>query len=190
LRQTQSRLLMLQYVLHTSSISAATYLFPLWVYALLAWSAREVGIVFGVQGALMALTQGLLMGPLVTLLGELRLLRICASCFFAGTLMAVFATGAVAMVGSMILLFTGATLCMPVLNSFTSQRSAPELRGRMMGAAAAASAWGRVLGPLLAGLLLTVGGFRLAWALPLVMVALYCLWAFSRWPKRPVPAFD
>ncbi|MDP5053982.1 MAG: MFS transporter, partial [Congregibacter sp.] len=48
LRQTQSRLLMLQYVLHTSSISAATYLFPLWVYALLAWSAREVGIVFGV----------------------------------------------------------------------------------------------------------------------------------------------
>lgn len=190
LRQTQSRLLMLQYIWHTSSVSAATYLFPLWVYALLDWSAREVGIVFGVQGAIMALTQGLLMGPLVKALGELRLLRVCVSTFFIGMLMAVFAGGAVSMVGSVLVALTGATLCFPVLNSFASQRSAPRLRGRMMGAASAAAAWGRVLGPLLAGLLLTVGGFRLAWSLPLVMVAMYWLWAFSRWPKRPVPAFD
>ncbi|WOJ92311.1 MFS transporter [Congregibacter variabilis] len=190
LRQTQSRLLMLQYIWHTSSVSAATYLFPLWVYALLDWNAREVGIVFGVQGAIMALTQGLLMGPLVKLLGELRLLRICVSSFFLGMLMTVFAQGAVAMVGSVLVALTGATLCMPVLNSFTSQRTAPQLRGRMMGAAGAAAAWGRVLGPLLAGLLLTVGGFRLAWSLPLAMVAMYWLWAFSRWPKRPVPDFD
>ncbi|WP_415059669.1 MFS transporter [Congregibacter sp.] len=190
LRKTQSRLLMLQYVWHTSSVSAATYLFPLWVYALLDWSAREVGIVFGVQGAIMALTQGLLMGPLVKILGELRLLRVCVSGFFVGLLMAVFATGAVSMVGSVLVALTGATLCFPVLNSFASQRSAPKLRGRMMGAASAAAAWGRVLGPLLAGLLLTVGGFRLAWSLPLVMVAMYWLWAFSRWPKRPVPTFD
>lgn len=190
LRQTQSRLLMLQYLWHTSSVSAATYLFPLWVYAWLDWSAREVGIVFGAQGALMALTQGLLMGPLVKLLGELRLLRVCVSMFLVGMVLTVLASGAVAMVGSVLVALTGATLCMPVLNSFASQRSAPQLRGRMMGAAGAASAWGRVLGPLLAGLLLTLGGFRLAWSLPLAMVAMYWLWAFSRWPKRPVPAFD
>ncbi|MFK8040981.1 MFS transporter [Congregibacter sp.] len=190
LRQTQSRLLMLQYVFHTASVSAATYLFPLWVYALLDWSAREVGIVFGVQGAIMALTQGLFMGPLVKLMGELRLLRTCVSSFFVGLLMAVFADGAFSMVGSVLVALTGATLCMPVLNSFASQRSAPELRGRMMGAASAAAAWGRVLGPILAGVLLTIGGFRLAWSLPLAMVAFYWLWAFSRWPKRPVPEFD
>ncbi|WOJ97582.1 MFS transporter [Congregibacter brevis] len=190
LRQTQSRLLMLQYVFHTASVSAATYLFPLWVYALLDWSAREVGIVFGVQGAIMALTQGLFMGPLVKLMGELRLLRTCVSGFFVGLLMAVFASGAFSMVGSVLVALTGATLCMPVLNSFASQRSAPELRGRMMGAASAAAAWGRVLGPILAGVLLTVGGFRLAWSLPLAMVAFYWLWAFSHWPKRPVPEFD
>lgn len=190
LRQTQSRLLMFQYVLHSASVSAATYLFPLWVYALLDWSAREVGIVFGVQGAVMALTQGVLMGPLVRFFGELRLLRICVTGFLLGSAMAVFADGAVGMVGSMFVLFTGATLCMPVLNSFTSQRSAPQLRGRMMGAASAAAAWGRVLGPLFAGMLLTVGSFQLAWSLPLGMVALYWLWAFSRWPKRPIPAFE
>jgi MFS family permease len=102
-------------------------------------------------------------------------------------LLAVFATGALSMVASALIALTGATLCMPVLNSLVSQRTAPQLRGRMMGAASAAAAWGRVLGPLLAGLLLTVGGFPLAWALPAAMVAVYWLWAFSRWPRRPVP---
>jgi len=190
LRKTQSRMLMFQYVLHSAGVSAATYLFPLWVYALLDWSAREVGIVFGIQGAVMALTQGLLMGPLVRIFGELRLLRICVSVFLLGSLIAVFAEGAVVMVGSMFALFTGATLCMPVLNSFTSHRSPPQLRGRMMGAASAAAAWGRVLGPLFAGVLLTLGDFRIAWTFLVGLAALYWLWAFSRWPKRPVPDFD
>lgn len=110
----------------------------------------------------MALTQGLLMGRLVRLLGELPLLRLCVSAFLIGMLYAVFATGAVSMVASVLIALTGATLCMPVLNSFVSQRTAPQLRGRMMGAASSAAAWGRVLGPLLAGLLLTLGGFALA----------------------------
>ncbi|MEE4107909.1 MAG: MFS transporter, partial [Halieaceae bacterium] len=70
LRATQSRLLLLQYFLHTGSISAVTYLFPLWVYALLDWQAREVGIVFGVVGAIMALNQGVLMGRFLRMVGE------------------------------------------------------------------------------------------------------------------------
>jgi len=189
LRESQSRLLLLQFVLHTSSVSAITYLFPLWVFALLGWSAREVGIVFGVQGALMALTQGLLMGRLVKLLGELPLLRICVCGFFLGLLLAVFASTAVFMVGAVLIALTGATLCMPVLNSFVSQRTPPRLRGRMMGAASSATAVGRVMGPLLAGLLLSSGGFALAWSLPAAMVFAYALWAFSRWPRRPVPVF-
>lgn len=189
LKATQSRLLMLQYVFHTSSVSVITYLFPLWVYALLGWSAREVGIVFGVQGAIMALTQGLLLGPLVSLLGELRLLRLCVTSFLLGLLLAVFAEGAVAMVGSALIALSGATLCMPVLNSFASQRSAPSDIGRLMGTAGAAASLGRVLGPVLGGLVLSVGGFSAAWCLPLAMVFLYWLWAFSRWPARenPVP---
>ncbi|GAB5413817.1 MAG: tetracycline resistance MFS efflux pump [Congregibacter sp.] len=184
LKASQARLLMLQYVLHTSSVSVITYLFPLWVYALLGWSAREVGIVFGVQGAIMALTQGLLLGPLVGFFGELRLLRLCVTSFLLGLLLAVFAEGATAMVGSCLIALSGATLCMPVLNSFASQRSSAADLGRIMGVAGAAASWGRVLGPLLGGLALSIGGFRVAWCLPLLMVFTYWLWAFSRWPAR------
>jgi DHA1 family tetracycline resistance protein-like MFS transporter len=187
LRASQSRLLLLQYILHTGSIAAITYLFPLWVYALLDWQAREVGIIFGVIGVIMALNQGVFMGTLVAALGELRLLRACISLFLAGLCVAMFASGPVSMVIALVLALTGATLCMPVLNAFTSRRGGSEERGRLLGAASAASGIGRVTGPLLAGGLLTVGGFRLAWALPLGMVALYWLWAFSRWAEREPP---
>jgi DHA1 family tetracycline resistance protein-like MFS transporter len=51
IRASQSRLLLLQYALHTGSVSAVTYLFPLWVLRPAGLGAREVGIVFGVVGA-------------------------------------------------------------------------------------------------------------------------------------------
>ena len=187
LRASRSRLLMLQYVLHSGSISAVTYLFPLWVYTFLDWKAREVGIVFGVVGAIMALNQGLLMGVWVRLLGELCLLRACIGLFLAGQVLALFAASAWAMVTALLLALGGATLCMPVLNAITSRRGHSEDRGRLLGAASAATSLGRVAGPLLAGVLLVCGGFRVAWALPLVMVAGYWLWAWSAWARRDAP---
>ena len=190
LRASQARLLMLQYVLHSASISAVTYLFPLWVYALLDWQAREVGIVFGVVGALMALNQGLLMGVWVRLLGELSLLRVCIGLFLAGQVLALFAASAWAMVTALLLALGGATVCMPILNAMSSRRGRGEDRGRLLGVASAAASLGRVAGPLLAGALLTLGGFRVAWALPLAMVAAYWLWALSAWARRAAPLHE
>jgi len=178
LRGSESRMLMLQYVMHSGSVAAITYLFPLWVYALLDWQAREVGIVFGVVGAIMALNQGLLMGLLLRWLGELWLLRLCISLFFLGLVVAELAQEQWAMVASLIISMTGSTLCVPLLNTMTSQRASPQERGRLLGAASAAAAIGRVSGPLLAGTLLTHWGFDAAWLLPLLMVALYWSWAF------------
>lgn len=182
LRGSATRLLMLQYVMHSGSISAITYLFPLWVYALLDWQAREVGIVFGVVGAIMAMNQGLLVGPLLRWAGELLLLRLCISLFLAGVALALLAEGRVAMVASLIVAMSGSTLCMPLLNTMTSQHAAADERGRLLGAASTAAALGRVAGPLLAGALLTQWGFRGAWLLPFVMVGLYWVWAFFALP--------
>lgn len=187
LRATQSRLLLLQYFLHTGSISAVTYLFPLWVYALLDWQAREVGIVFGVVGAIMALNQGVLMGRFLRVVGEVTLLRICTSLFLAGLFLTLFASGAPAMVASLVLALGGATLCMPVLNAMTSRRGGIDDRGRLLGAASAAAGAGRVAGPIIAGGLLSTGSFTLAWGLPFAMVAAYWLWAFSHWATREPP---
>jgi MFS family permease len=177
LRETGNRLLALQYVLHNSSVSGFTYIFPLWVADTLNWSAREVGIVFGIQGAIMALMQGVLIGPMVRVIGEIRLLRFSISCFLIGLLIAAFSDTMVFMVGSAFVTMTGATLCMPVLNTLTSQRTPGMYRGRMLGTTASFASWGRVFGPLLGGLNLTLFGYRAAWLTLAVLVSVYLAWA-------------
>lgn len=182
LRQSGNRLLVFQYVVHTSCVSGFTYLFPLWVADLLHWSAREVGIVFGIQGAIMALVQGVLMGTLIRALGELTLLRVSIGCFLIGVLTAAFSETMVFMVGSMFVAMTGATLCMPVLNTITSIRTSPALQGRMLGTTSSAAAWGRVVGPLMAGSVLALAGYRAVWLVSAVLLVYYFVWALREPP--------
>ncbi len=178
LQQTGSRLFVMQYVLHNASVSTITYLFPLWMGDMLGWGAREVGIVFGIQGVLMIIFQAGLLGPMVRTLGEWRVLRCAVFCLLVGVLNASFSSTMHSMVGSMFLAMTGATLCMPVLNTIISHKTKLEYRGRMLGIASAASSWGRVVGPLLAGANLELFGYRGAWLGAVAIVLFYLLWAF------------
>ncbi|RLQ23430.1 MFS transporter [Seongchinamella sediminis] len=177
LRSSGNRLFIAQYVLHTACVSSATYLFPLWVGDLLNWSAREVGIVFGVQGLIMVFMQGGALGAMVNLLGEWRLLRIAISGFLGGLVLAVVAWNAPSMVASMLLAMTGATLCMPLLNTLITHRTAAMYRGRLLGATSSASSWGRVFGPAIAGINLALFGYPAAWAFCALVVAFYLAWA-------------
>ena len=88
MKETGNRFLIFQYVLHTTGVSWSTYLFPLWVGSLLSWGPSEVGVVFGVVGGIMVFTQGLIIGPAVKMIGEIRLLRLGVTQFFFGLLMA------------------------------------------------------------------------------------------------------
>ncbi|MEH6583249.1 MAG: MFS transporter [Halioglobus sp.] len=184
LRRTGNRLLVFQYVLHNACVSSATYIFPLWMAETLGWSAREVGIVFGIQGAIMVVLQGGVLGPAVAWMGELRLLRVGITVFLLGLLTAVFASGMPAMVASLFLAMSGGTLCMPILNSITTLRTPEELRGRMMGTTGAASSWGRVAGPLLAGATLAQFGYSAAWLAVVLLLVPYLVWAWSERPDR------
>jgi MFS family permease len=117
------------------------------------------------------------MGPLVRLLGELRFLRLVVAMFFGGLVIAVFADGMVQMLAAAFTAMTGATLCMPLLNAITSHRSPVALRGRMLGTTHSAAAWGRVAGPLLAGINLALFGYTTAWAVAATVILLYLLWS-------------
>jgi DHA1 family tetracycline resistance protein-like MFS transporter len=184
LQQSGSRLLASQFVLHQAAVSSITYLFPLWLGDMLGWSAREVGIVFGIQGVLMVIFQGGLLGPLVRALGEWQLLRLAIFALLLGLLSAAFADTMHGMVGSIFLAMTGATLCIPLLNTIVSYKTRLEYRGRMMGITSAASSWGRVAGPLLAGTNLALLGYRGAWLGSAGIVSIYLLWAFVENARR------
>ncbi len=179
LKATGNRLLVFQYVLHNASVSSITYLFPLWVGDLLGWSAHEVGIVFGVQGALITILQGGVLGIAVRTLGEIRFLRVGVSICLTGLAIAIFANSMPFMVASAFIALSGATVCMPLLNTIVTYKTPPELRGRMMGTTGAASSWGRVVGPLLAGANLAVFGYTGAWIGCFIIVFVYCIWAWT-----------
>ena len=177
LKRTGNRLFVGQYVLHNSGVSAATYIMPLWFGDLLGWTAREVGILFGIQGAIMAVVQGGLMGMLVRSFGEWRLLRTSIVLYLGGLLLAAFATEAWFMVAAAFIAMTGATMCMPLLNTLITQRTSAPLRGQTMGTTGAASSLGRVIGPLIAGWVLYTQGYTAAWILFALVVMFYLLWA-------------
>jgi MFS family permease len=178
LRATGNRLLVFQYVLHNATVGSTTYLFPLWVGDVLHWSAREVGIVFGIQGALIAIIQGGVMGPAVRALGEIKFLRLGVSTCLLGLIVAVFADTMPFMVASAFIALSGATLCMPLLNTIVTYRTPSDLRGRMMGTTGSASSWGRVVGPLFTGANLALFGYTGAWIGIVFIVFFYFIWAW------------
>ena len=141
-------------------------------------------MVFAIQGALMVIFQGGLLGPMVRLLGERRLLCVAIAALLLGLLNAAFADSVQSMVGSVFLAMTGATLCIPLLNTIVSFSTPLKIRGRMMGITSAASSWGRVVGPLLAGTNLAVLGYRGAWLGSAAIVSMYLLWACVQYTKE------
>lgn len=177
LKDTGSRLFVFQFTVHNACVSSVTYIFPLWVAFELGWSAREVGIAFGVQGAMVIFLQGVAMGPLVKFFGELRLLRIAVTLFLGGALLAVFATTMPMMVGSMLLSLSAATLCIPLLSTIITHRTAARYRGRILGTTSGAASWGRVAGPLISGVMLAQFGFQMAWVVVALIISGYLFWA-------------
>ena len=87
----------------------------------------------------MAVVQGGFMAVLIRSLGELLLLRLSIATFLTGLCIAVFAETMPVMVASAFIAMTGATLCMPVLNTLTSNRTPVALRGRMLGTTSSAA---------------------------------------------------
>jgi MFS family permease len=73
--------------------------------------------------------------------------------------------------------FAGATCCLPVLNTVASSIVDTHERGRMMGVTALAASVGRVIGPLVTGLVLAVSDYPLSWFVIALPVFLVLLWS-------------
>lgn len=180
LRDNGNTLLALQFFLQNSCHTIVSYLFPLWVGAFLGWGAKEVGMVFGIQGVAMAVLQGGLIGLLVRRMGELRLLLLGACAMVVGFTVAAMAGGTSGILIAFFATITGGTVCTPVLNSLVANRTPVHLRGRMLGTTSASAAFGRVFGPLLGGTLLVLADFDIAWLGGTTVALLIVAWAISQ----------
>ncbi|WP_101760043.1 MFS transporter [Oceanicoccus sp. KOV_DT_Chl] len=184
LKQTNNRILASIFTLHNTCVSMISFVFPLWVGKLLGWGAMEVGFVFGIQGLMMAFVQIKLLGPLSTRMGEIPFLIMSIGIMSSGFVVATLASTTPFILMSFFLTVTGSTLCLPILNSITSKRTPLRFRGQMLGTTSSMSAWGRVTGPLLGGVILHYTGFNIAWVAGAILGLIYLSWGFA---QRAVP---
>ncbi len=173
----QNKLLLMQYVSHTCSVSSIIYLFPLWVADAFTWGPKDVGYFFGVVGVAMITLQGGLLAVLTKVFGHINVLRV-GSVTFAISLFVVATAEITPWMPAMIFLaFCGSTVCLPLLNAIASEIVDPSHRGRMMGMTASASSTGRIVGPLFAAGLLNSRDFSTAWLGSALMVLFLVIWS-------------
>ena len=174
-----------QFGFHTCAVSAAVYLFPLWMAHDLSWQAREVGLFFGLVGLVMVITQGNLLGRMTDRFGSLRVLRGAALCFSVSLALSSVASGEWFMGALGLMVFSAATLCLPILNTIASHLVGSAARGRFFGITASSAALGRIVGPLIAAMLLSQGGFSAAWMGTSAFVLMVVVWAFTLGRQLP-----
>ena len=140
--------------------SAMESTFALWSERTLGWHAWENGWFFSYLGALVILVQGGLIGPLRRRHGEARLALVGLALLAPGLALLPFATRLGLLLVATGLLALGNGLLQPNLSALVSFQAPPGATGRTMGLHHGVGALGRVVGPLLAGLLFTFLGPR------------------------------
>lgn len=125
--------------------------FALYTQARLGFGERETGYFFTYIGAVVAVTQGVLVGRIVGAVGERRTLLLGLIALSLG--LATFAASALlpALFVGGLLVSCGNGLITPNINALVSRNSSEDEQGYNLGINASAAALGRIIGPAVAG---------------------------------------
>lgn len=134
--------------------------FALFTEAGLGFGEGELGIVFGVMGVTMALTQGLLVGPTISRWGEPRMIQVGLVASAAGYILLLFTVDLATVLMVMVIMGVGNAAMRPAINSLVSKRTLPGEQGNMMGVVNSYNSLGRIFGPIAGGLIFDYFGYR------------------------------
>lgn len=157
-RRPAMRALLVAFFVVSFAFSAVPVMHPLLGIQRLGLGTGDLAVVFLFIGVI-SVSVGASLGRLVAGVGEEKLVATGTALMTAG----IFATPTAWDFPSFIALngvmAVGVALCLPLIPSLVSKRSAPEEQGSMLGVAQAFGALARVPGPLVAGLLFEGFGF-------------------------------
>ncbi|CAN5619731.1 tetracycline resistance MFS efflux pump [soil metagenome] len=140
------------FFLLTFAFAALEATFSLWADRRWDFSPSQVAYLFAYIGVLITLVQGALVGPLVRRLGERRL-AVAGSATLAVGLVAIPAAPSIPWLAvALALLALGQGTTIPAISALISRAAPPGQQGRLLGVSQSLSALGRVLGPVLGGL--------------------------------------
>jgi MFS family permease len=171
-----ARLMMLTFVVGVA-FTAIESTFALWAHARFGWQPRDVGLCFGVTGAVSACCQFMLTGPLSRRFGEGRMLAVGMAGTVLCTALQPFSPGGLITVGLMALMALSQSVAFPNANALLSRSIDPDHQGQIMGLNNATGALARVVGPQFGLALLMIninGAFYLGAAIiaPSILLAL------------------
>ena len=126
----------------------------------MGFGAGELGVVFGVMGITMALTQGLLVGPTIRRWGEPRMIQIGLVASALGFIGLLFTVDMTTVLIVMVVMGVGNAAMRPAINSLVSKRTPPSHQGNMMGVVNSYNSLGRIFGPIAGGLMFDLLGYR------------------------------
>jgi MFS family permease len=134
--------------------------FALFTQIGLGFGEGELGVVFGVMGITMALTQGLLVGPALNRWGEPRMIQNGLVASAVGYVTLLFAVDLMSVIIIMVIMGIGNASMRPAINSLVSKRTPPSEQGSMMGVVNSYNSLGRIFGPIAGGLLFDYLGYQ------------------------------
>lgn len=115
------------------------------------WGPREIGLSFGMLGAVAAITQGALVGPAVRLFGEANVMNGSLIVYAIGLAGLGLVSSQIALLSCLVLTAFGVGMFSSSYQSYTSAQSNDYDRGLVMGLTQSAGSLGRVFGPAAAG---------------------------------------
>ena len=127
-------------------------IFGLWGQAKFGWGPPQISICFAVTGAVAAVTQFFITGPLSERYGEGRMLAVGMSMTVLGCMLQPLSTGLVSTTALMSLTAVGQSVAWPNVGALISRTADPHRQGQILGLNNAAGAFARFVGPLCAGL--------------------------------------
>jgi len=151
--------------------------FALFAEAKLGFGESQMGALFVAMGIVGVLVQGMIVGRMIARWGEARVIQmglVLSGIGFLSMLLAYDLTSLIALTGIMGL---GSALLGPAISALVSKRTLPEQQGTIMGVLNSYHSLGRIVGPLLGGVVFDALGYQY----PYVMagVLFFLIWLGS-----------
>lgn len=144
-------------LLFTLAFTAMEAIFPLFSQRVFGWTAEQNGYIFTYVGVVIVIMQGGLVGRLVKYVGEHRLLVGGLVLLAVGLALLPISSQLATLLVALGILSAGDGAVTPTSSALLSFASAADAQGETLGLAQGAGGLGRIIGPLLAGVLFTLG---------------------------------
>ena len=168
-------LLLSLFFIVTLAFSGFEATFAIFSEARFGYTSSTIGFVFAFIGVVLALVQGVLVGKVVKVIPERRLIPLAILAIALGIGLIPFVWNVPTLLGALGVLAVGMGFNNPALTSMVSQLADPDDQGGILGLASSLSSLGRVVGPAWGGYLYDAYGMRM----PYVSAATLMLIAFG-----------